>query len=101
LDLLGGSGPESSFKQNQWVYCPSYYGYFIDNFRFISWNFSFQYYRAGLLRAPLLLTLGARLLVGILAQPSRLCTVGALRDLFLIKIPIYFLVLLGYLPQRL
>lgn len=36
-------------------------------------------------RAPILLALGAGLAVGALSQRSRLCTAGALRDLFLIK----------------
>ncbi len=44
----------------------------------------------GSLRAPLLLALGAGLLVGALAQRSRLCTAGALRDLFLIRNPHLF-----------
>lgn len=35
--------------------------------------------------APIILTLGAGLLVGILAQRTRLCTMGAIRDLILFK----------------
>ncbi|MEL3908868.1 MAG: YedE family putative selenium transporter [Treponemataceae bacterium] len=36
-------------------------------------------------RAPILFSLGAGLLVGALAQRSRLCTVGGIRDSFLLK----------------
>jgi uncharacterized protein len=39
----------------------------------------------GSLHAPLLLSLGAGLLIGFLAQRSRFCTVGALRDLVLLR----------------
>lgn len=39
----------------------------------------------GSMRAPLYLALGAGLLVGMLAQRSRLCTMGAVRDLILFK----------------
>jgi uncharacterized protein len=39
----------------------------------------------GSMSAPLALTLGAGLLVGILAQRTRLCTMGAIRDLILFK----------------
>lgn len=39
----------------------------------------------GSMAAPLFLTLGAGLLVGILAQRTRLCTMGAIRDLILFK----------------
>lgn len=39
----------------------------------------------GAARAPLLLALGAGLLSGILAQRSRLCTMGAIRDMILFK----------------
>ncbi len=39
----------------------------------------------GSMSAPLFLTLGAGLLVGILAQRTRLCTMGAIRDLILFK----------------
>lgn len=49
----------------------------------------------GSLKAPLLLALGAGLLVGTLAQRSRLCTAGALRDLFLIKNPHLFYGIVG------
>ncbi len=39
----------------------------------------------GSMGAPLILTLGAGLLVGILAQRTRLCTMGAIRDIILFK----------------
>ncbi len=39
----------------------------------------------GSMSAPLALTLGAGLLVGILAQRTRLCTMGAIRDIILFK----------------
>ncbi len=39
----------------------------------------------GSMAAPIALTLGAGLLVGILAQRTRLCTMGAIRDLILFK----------------
>ncbi len=39
----------------------------------------------GSMAAPLALTLGAGLVVGILAQRTRLCTMGAIRDLILFK----------------
>ncbi len=39
----------------------------------------------GSMFAPLTLTLGAGLIVGILAQRTRLCTMGAIRDLILFK----------------
>ncbi len=39
----------------------------------------------GSMYAPLALTLGAGLVVGILAQRTRLCTMGAIRDLILFK----------------
>jgi uncharacterized protein len=39
----------------------------------------------GSMRAPLFLALGAGLLVGLLAQRTRLCTMGAIRDLLLFK----------------
>jgi len=39
----------------------------------------------GSMQAPLVLTLGAGLIVGILAQRTRLCTMGAIRDLILFK----------------
>ncbi len=39
----------------------------------------------GSMRAPLAISLGAGLLVGIMAQRSRLCTMGAFRDLLLFK----------------
>lgn len=41
----------------------------------------------GSLKAPLLISLGAGLLIGILAQRSRICLAGGIRDLFLIKDP--------------
>jgi YedE family putative selenium metabolism protein len=39
----------------------------------------------GFMHAPLLLSLGAGLLVGILAQRTRFCTVGAVRDVILVR----------------
>ena len=39
----------------------------------------------GSMHAPFLVSLGVAILVGILAQRSRFCTMGALRDLFLFK----------------
>ncbi|HSW36171.1 MAG TPA: YedE family putative selenium transporter [Candidatus Limnocylindrales bacterium] len=39
----------------------------------------------GSMTAPLFISLGAGLLVGIMAQRTRLCTMGAVRDLFLFK----------------
>ncbi|MDL2313872.1 YedE-related selenium metabolism membrane protein [Desulfovibrio sp. OttesenSCG-928-C14] len=39
----------------------------------------------GSMHAPLLISLGVGLLIGFLAQRSRFCTMGALRDLFLFK----------------
>ncbi|MFY9114583.1 MAG: YedE family putative selenium transporter [Dethiobacteria bacterium] len=39
----------------------------------------------GSMHAPLLVALGAGLLVGILAQRSRLCTMGAIRDIILFR----------------
>ena len=39
----------------------------------------------GSMAAPIALTLGAGLLVGILAQRTRLCTMGAIRDIILFK----------------
>lgn len=39
----------------------------------------------GAMHAPLLISLGAGLLLGVLAQRSRFCTVGALRDLILMR----------------
>jgi YedE family putative selenium metabolism protein len=39
----------------------------------------------GSMHAPLLLSFGAGLLVGVLAQRTRFCTMGALRDLILLK----------------
>lgn len=39
----------------------------------------------GAARAPLYISLGAGLLIGVLAQRSRFCTMGALRDLFLFR----------------
>ncbi len=39
----------------------------------------------GAMAAPIVLTLGAGLLVGILAQRTRLCTMGAIRDIILFK----------------
>lgn len=39
----------------------------------------------GSMHAPLFLSLGAGLLVGVLAQRTRFCTMGALRDVILIK----------------
>ncbi len=39
----------------------------------------------GSMAAPIALTLGAGLLVGVLAQRTRLCTMGAIRDLILFK----------------
>lgn len=39
----------------------------------------------GSLRAPIILSLGAGLLVGILGQRSRICTAGGIRDLILMK----------------
>ncbi len=39
----------------------------------------------GAMHAPLLLSLGAGLLVGILAQRSRFCTMGSIRDIFIVK----------------
>lgn len=39
----------------------------------------------GSMSAPIVLTLGAGLLVGILAQRTRLCTMGAIRDLILFR----------------
>ena len=39
----------------------------------------------GAMHAPLLLSLGVGLLVGVLAQRSRFCTMGAVRDLLLFK----------------
>jgi len=39
----------------------------------------------GAMQAPLALTLGAGLIVGILAQRTRLCTMGAIRDIILFK----------------
>lgn len=39
----------------------------------------------GAARAPLLISLAGGLLIGILAQRSRFCTMGALRDLFLFR----------------
>lgn len=39
----------------------------------------------GAARAPLVLALGAGLVVGVLAQRSRICMVGGIRDLYLIK----------------
>lgn len=39
----------------------------------------------GSMRAPLLIALAAGLLVGLLAQRSRLCTMGAIRDIILFK----------------
>ncbi|MCX6031154.1 MAG: YedE family putative selenium transporter [Chloroflexi bacterium] len=39
----------------------------------------------GSLHAPLLISLGAGLLIGILAQRSRFCTVGGVRDLVLLR----------------
>ncbi len=39
----------------------------------------------GSMSAPLILTLGAGLLVGVLAQRTRLCTMGAIRDILLFK----------------
>ncbi|MDR2891868.1 MAG: YedE-related selenium metabolism membrane protein [Deltaproteobacteria bacterium] len=39
----------------------------------------------GSMHAPLLLSLGCGLLIGFLAQRSRFCTMGALRDLFLFR----------------
>lgn len=39
----------------------------------------------GAARAPFLISLGAGLFIGVLAQRSRFCTMGALRDLFLFR----------------
>jgi len=39
----------------------------------------------GSMHAPLLISLGAGLLVGVLAQRTRFCTMGALRDLILLR----------------
>jgi len=39
----------------------------------------------GAARAPLMISLGAGLLIGVLAQRSRFCTMGALRDLILFR----------------
>ncbi len=39
----------------------------------------------GAMRAPLIIALGAGLLVGVLAQRSRYCTVGAVRDVILMR----------------
>ncbi|PID27299.1 MAG: YedE-related selenium metabolism membrane protein [Candidatus Cloacimonadota bacterium] len=39
----------------------------------------------GSMHAPILISLGAGLLVGFLAQRSRFCTMGAIRDLILVK----------------
>ena len=39
----------------------------------------------GFMHAPLFISLGAGLLVGVLAQRTRFCTMGALRDVILIK----------------
>ncbi len=39
----------------------------------------------GSLRAPLLISLGIGLVIGVLAQRSRFCTMGAIRDLILFK----------------
>ena len=39
----------------------------------------------GAMHAPLLISLGAGLIVGYLAQRSRFCTMGSLRDIFIIK----------------
>jgi len=39
----------------------------------------------GAARAPLFLSLGGGLVIGVLAQRSRFCTMGALRDLFLFR----------------
>ncbi len=39
----------------------------------------------GSMHAPLIISLGAGLLVGVLAQRTRLCTMGAIRDLILFK----------------
>jgi YedE family putative selenium metabolism protein len=41
----------------------------------------------GSMHAPLLMSLGAGLVVGIIAQRSRLCMAGGIRDMFLIKSP--------------
>lgn len=41
----------------------------------------------GSMRAPVLISLGAGLVVGILAQRSRICLAGGIRDLFLIRDP--------------
>jgi uncharacterized protein len=41
----------------------------------------------GSFRAPLLISLGAGLLIGVVVQRSRLCQAGCFRDLFLVKDP--------------
>ena len=47
------------------------------------------------MHAPFLLSLGAAFLIGMLAQRSRFCTMGALRDLFLFRYAHLFLGLLA------
>ncbi len=46
---------------------------------------SFSEKGPGAMHAPLLISLTAGLIVGIIAQRSRFCTVGAIRDIFIIK----------------
>ena len=50
--------------------------------------------------APLLISLGVGLLVGFLAQRSRFCTVGALRDLILIRDAHLFRGILALVSRR-
>lgn len=49
----------------------------------------------GSMHAPILISLGFALLIGFLAQRSRFCTMGALRDLFLFRQPHLFYGILG------
>ncbi len=49
----------------------------------------------GSMHAPLLISLGVGLLIGFLAQRSRFCTMGAVRDLILFRQPHLFMGILG------
>ena len=51
----------------------------------------------GSMRAPLILSLSGGLIIGILAQKSRFCTMGAIRDIFIIKNFLRFFGILSFL----
>jgi len=83
-------GKKSQLSKGVWWMLPAFWGALL---LFVIFRVSFTEGGAiffstsgpGSLAAPLLLSLAAGLLIGIIAQRSRFCTVGAFRDAILVK----------------